>query len=454
MSPDGIVGLIMKERRARQSALSQIEGRIASFPDVDEVASDLRARISKVASSVSSQTGIIQTARDRIEEVNRLIALDVANAKISIDSLSLALADSEGRIDQIVAQQTETARLLAEESYAFSEYRRETQAKFYGSEARIVRIEQAYVDEDEAIAIATEQIVAALTGPSGSIYAAVETEASARVAADGQIHARWGVSIDVNGNIVGRINLDGTNESSSFTIDVDKFTVANSSLDIVPFQIVGSKARFTSDVEIDGSLILTGTLSLTDLSDKSLANLDSTANSKLAGIASGADVTLSAVNGGLLVTGGGITLDGGGALKGGASSFASGTGFFLGYEGGAYKFRVGDPAGARIEWDGSSWTVVSFPGGGSTTYSLTVNWHPSGTGGGYVNGAYYSGTSSVISGLNPGGWVTIEADASVGGDGFAEWDGSAFAEGQLESAIGTNPNRILMGGDITITASY
>lgn len=49
-------------------------------------------------------------------------------------------------------------------------------------------------------------------------------------------------------------------------------------------------------------------LSTTDVANKSLGNVDSAAATKLAGIAAGADVTLSALNGGLEVTGGGVTL--------------------------------------------------------------------------------------------------------------------------------------------------
>jgi len=53
----------------------------------------------------------------------------------------------------------------------------------------------------------------------------------------------------------------------------------------------------------------------------------------------------------------------GGVFRGGATSFSSGTGFWLGNDSGTYKFRVGDPAGAHIQWDGSTWTVVNWPYG-------------------------------------------------------------------------------------------
>jgi len=94
------------------------------------------------------------------------------------------------------------------------------------------------------------------------------------------------------------------------------------------------------------------------------------------------------------------------------------------------------------------------PTGPALTYSITINWHPSGTGGGYINGTSYSGTSSTVTGLNPGSYATIEADATVAGDNFSAWSGSAFDTGQLESSVSTNPNRVLMGGNITLTADY
>ena len=75
--------------------------------------------------------------------------------------------------------------------------------------------------------------------------------------------------------------------------------------------------------------------------------------------ADNADVTVSAVNGGLTVTGGGITLSGGGSIKGGQTGYDTGTGFFLGYSGG-YKFSIGNSAGTKITWDGSNLNVTAY----------------------------------------------------------------------------------------------
>lgn len=71
-----------------------------------------------------------------------------------------------------------------------------------------------------------------------------------------------------------------------------------------------------------------------------------------------ADNTTSAINTGATVTSGGITFNAGGAIKGGQTDYNTGTGWFLGYSGGAYKFSIGNPAGNYMAWDGTDLTVV------------------------------------------------------------------------------------------------
>lgn len=67
-----------------------------------------------------------------------------------------------------------------------------------------------------------------------------------------------------------------------------------------------------------------------------------------------ADNTNSAVGAGTTVTSGGITFSAGGAIKGGQTDYNTGSGWFLGYSGGQYKFSIGDPVGSRLIWDGAS----------------------------------------------------------------------------------------------------
>lgn len=207
-------------------------------------------------------------------------------------------------------------------------------------------------------------------GNAADLHSRVTTESSARATADGYLEGKYALKV-IAGNVITGMNITSSTGSGTDVSEINfltsVFKVTDNTTFKAPFQIVGGKVRFTADVEIDGALVLGGTLSLSNLSGRNTSALSDDANlggtaawSGVSGVgkpADYADVTLSAVNGGLNVTGGGITLSGGGSIKGGATDFLTGTGFFLGYSGGQYKFSVGDPAGAYIAWNGSTWTV-------------------------------------------------------------------------------------------------
>lgn len=70
-----------------------------------------------------------------------------------------------------------------------------------------------------------------------------------------------------------------------------------------------------------------------------------------------ADKTVTAIQAGATVTSGGITFNAGGNIKGGQTDYNTGTGWFLGYSGAAYKFSIGNPSGNSLTWDGVTLTV-------------------------------------------------------------------------------------------------
>jgi hypothetical protein len=55
---------------------------------------------------------------------------------------------------------------------------------------------------------------------------------------------------------------------------------------------------------------------------------------------------------------GSVELDPAGNIRAGQVGFNLGTGFFLGFDGGAYKFSIGNPGGAHIRWDGTDLIVA------------------------------------------------------------------------------------------------
>jgi len=56
---------------------------------------------------------------------------------------------------------------------------------------------------------------------------------------------------------------------------------------------------------------------------------------------------------------GAVTIDTTGHVKGGQTAYATGTGFFLGYSGAAYKFSIGSGA-SMLTWDGSTLSVPAI----------------------------------------------------------------------------------------------
>ncbi len=78
------------------------------------------------------------------------------------------------------------------------------------------------------------------------------------------------------------------------------------------------------------------------------------------------------------ITAGTITVDSAGYIRGGQTAYNTGTGFFLGYSGTAYKFSIGVPTGDYLLWDGSILTMSAskiiklFPAGISLTPGQVV----------------------------------------------------------------------------------
>ena len=194
------------------------------------------------------------------------------------------------------------------------------------------------------------------------------------------LYAKYGVTLNVNGYVTGFAqNNDGT--TGTFVILADKFAIVDPSGDpgeteYVPFEISGGKINMRSDVKIDGDLLVTGTINGTALVNGTIgstqigANAISTshisanaitANEIEANAVTAAKINvtnLAAVNADLgSITAGNITLNTAGYIKGGQTAYNTGTGFFLGYNGGAYKFSIGNGTTNYMTWDGTDLTI-------------------------------------------------------------------------------------------------
>ena len=167
-----------------------------------------------------------------------------------------------------------------------------------------------------------------------------------------------GATIDTSGNITGAAEISsgsiytGKANSDATTAGIWIGTDGTSAYDLH----VGDG---TSSIKWDGSagtLTVTGTVNIANPSD-----IDATAiNNDASWSANGATIDGSGnIVGGIQMTGSGtITLSSAGHIKGGQTAYDTGTGFFLGYSGGAYKFSIGAAAGDKMIWDGSTLTVT------------------------------------------------------------------------------------------------
>ena len=88
--------------------------------------------------------------------------------------------------------------------------------------------------------------------------------------------------------------------------------------------------------------------------------------------ASGADVTLAAIEGELAVTGGGIVMTSTAKIRAGQTAYDTGDGFWLGGNG---KFSIGDSSDDKLTWNGSTLSVKGqiTMDGGSIAWSSVTN---------------------------------------------------------------------------------
>jgi len=205
---------------------------------------------------------------------------------------------------------------------------------------------------------------------------------------EADVLVEYGVDLTANGYVSGfRLINGGTPGASAFVILADKFAIVDPSGDpgeteYTPMQIVGGKVRFNANVEIDGDLVVSGTINGADALSTTVAHRIGSTQIGADAIYSthiGADQIVSAhilageitashmtITGGLAaitadlgsITAGNITLDTSGYIRGGQTAFATGSGFFLGYESGEYQFSIGDAIDNSLTWDGTTLKVI------------------------------------------------------------------------------------------------
>ena len=140
------------------------------------------------------------------------------------------------------------------------------------------------------------------------------------------------------------------------------------------------------------------------------------------------------------ITSGSFTMDASGFFRAGATSYTAGTGIWFGYHGTTYKARIGSVAGARMEWDGSSFNV--YDGAGNLTISSGVVDYSRLTNKPSSLSAINSTESTKLAGIEAGATVGAPTGTNVGGT--AAETVATKANGSLQKAGDSITGRISM----------
>ena len=152
------------------------------------------------------------------------------------------------------------------------------------------------------------------------------------------------------------------------TNDNDVVWTTFDDLPFQPFLIDGSKIIMNGDVEINGSLMLNGTIigaalvagtiGTTQIGANAITTDQLNANAVTAAKIQANTITAGKLNVGTLSA---ISADigtvTGGIFRGGQTAYDTGTGFWLGFDGATPKFSIGDSGNNSMTWDGSTLTI-------------------------------------------------------------------------------------------------
>ena len=147
---------------------------------------------------------------------------------------------------------------------------------------------------------------------------------------------------------------------------------------------------------------------------------------------------------GTTITGGGITLNGGGNIKGGQTDYNTGTGFFLGYHGSAYKFSIGNASTKGITWDGNTLSIGGDVNIGATLASTVVSNASTA-----LSNAATAQTTATNAGTAASNAATAASNAATAASNAQTTADAKVAPSQVLSHIGGTNITTISGGKVT-----
>ncbi len=253
---------------------------------------------------------------------------------------------------------------------------------------------------------------------------------------------------DQSGNATSLSNLQAVNIGDGglnvFRADKSGIWLGSNKFATAPFK-VDMSGNVTAS-----SIILTGYVATGGAAADVNANLTTISGGKITALSiTSAQIAANTITSGQLSTSllyaGTITLDTNGQIKGGMTGYDSGSGFFLGMSGGIYKFAVGNSAGNKMTWDGTTLSITGSLVGGDIAIGSGNNIFKADSNGIYLGNATFGSAPFRVS---MAGAVTASSltltNASIG-------SGSSYAGNAIaDTYIGNLTAAKITSGTITI----
>lgn len=138
-------------------------------------------------------------------------------------------------------------------------------AKAANAAAAVVTEQTARINGDNALSQTLSTVSNTVNGLTGSITSLTQVT-------DG-LNLKHGVTLNSNGHITGFIqNNNGRTGSATFVVDEFGIVAPGGGTPIKPFTVTAGKARFNTNVEINGDLVVNGTIKTEGLAMSSVTN--------------------------------------------------------------------------------------------------------------------------------------------------------------------------------------
>lgn len=279
------------------SAEGTITSNSSAITDLESTVNDPTTGVAANASGLSSLSTRVTTAEGTITSLSSdVTALEstvnnpttgVAANATAVSSLDTRVTSAESSITSISTDVTALQSTVNDPSTGVA------------ANATAVSSLDTRVTATEGDITSISSSVTSLTTTVGTNTTSITTNATS---IDG-IEANYTVKIDSNGRVSGFGLLSTTataTPTSEFAVIADKFSVVNPSdtttTPLIPFQVVSNKARFTTDVQIDGSLLINGTVDADAINVTNLAAISADLGSITAGSINASTVTISNLN--------------------------------------------------------------------------------------------------------------------------------------------------------------